>query len=96
MIIVNGHKIDVAEYAPAGSRRLAENAVRSGRDPGCGGRGEDAGTVHASFFSHRVSSCDFGGLHDGACRPPFLFQVAFLRDQRRGMALSDVKAKDVN
>ncbi|HBL50237.1 MAG TPA: hypothetical protein DDZ65_08360 [Firmicutes bacterium] len=48
MIIVNGHKIDVAEYAPAGSRRLAENAVRSGRDPGCGGRGEDAGTVHAS------------------------------------------------
>ena len=48
MIIVNGYKIDVAEFAPAGSRHLAENAVRSGRDSGCGGRGEDAGTVHAS------------------------------------------------
>ena len=29
VIIVNGYKIDVAEFAPAGSRRLAENAVRA-------------------------------------------------------------------
>ena len=29
MIIVNGYKIDVAGFAPAGSRRLAENAVRT-------------------------------------------------------------------
>jgi len=29
VIIVNGYKIEVAEFAPAGSRKLAENAVRT-------------------------------------------------------------------
>ena len=41
----------------------------------------------------RLSSCDFGGLHDDACRPLFVLGSPFLHDQRSGMALSDVRRK---